>query len=128
MSDNKRVLVVDDVTSVLQVIRVALADFEIDIVTAVDGGSGLALAQELKPDLILLDIALPVMNGWEVLSTLKSDSQTSAIPVIVITAHGESGAASHARELGAVAFISKPFRPADLRRAVEFQLGGDAAA
>lgn len=128
MAVNKRVLVIDDVTSVLHVIQAALADFHIDVITAVDGGSGLALARELTPDLILLDIALPIMNGWEVLAALKSDQQTSEIPVIVITAHGESGAAAHAHESGAVAFIAKPFRPADLRRAVETHLGGDSAA
>lgn len=128
MPENQRVLVVDDVSSVLHVIEAALASFTIDIITASDGGSGLALAQQLEPDLILLDIALPVMNGWEVLDALKSDPQTSGIPVIVITAHGESGAAASARESGAVAFIAKPFRPADLRRAVEAHLGGDSAA
>jgi CheY-like chemotaxis protein len=128
VAENKRVLVIDDVASVLQVVKAALNDFDIDLITAADGGSGLALAQQLKPDLILLDLALPVLNGWDVLAALKAERATVDIPIVIITAHGESGAASEAREMGADAFIAKPFRPAELRRAVEARLTDDSAA
>lgn len=119
---NKVVLVIDDVDSVLQFIRVALAGRPVDIVTAVDGASGLELARKLVPDMVLLDLALPELNGWEVLEGLRSDPATARVPVVIVTAHGESGAAARARDLGANAFLSKPFRPTELRRLVDKHL------
>ena len=128
MAKNKVVLVIDDVNSVLQLIRGSLIDQPVDVVTALDGGSGLALAQEIKPDLILLDLALPVMDGWEVLDVLRSDPSTADLPIVIVTAHGDSNTAARAREVGADGFISKPFRPAELRRIIEAHLGEPTAA
>jgi CheY-like chemotaxis protein len=122
MRTNKVVLVIDDVDSVLQFIRVALAGRSVDIVTAIDGASGLELAKELVPDVVLLDLALPELNGWEVLEGLRSDPATARVPVVIVTAHGESGAAARARDLGANGFLSKPFRPTELRRLVDRHL------
>lgn len=127
MTTNKLVLVIDDVASVLQLIRAALTGYPVDVLTAVDGGSGLALAREVKPDLVLLDLALPVMDGWQVLSALRADPATAEVPVVIVTAHGDSNAASRAREVGASAFISKPFRPAELRRVIGKLLEDPAA-
>ncbi len=124
MRTNKVVLVIDDIDSVLQFIRVALADQAVDLVTAVDGASGLELAKQLVPDLVLLDLALPEIDGWEVLTELRTDPETRDVPVVIVTAHGESGAAARARELGANGFLSKPFRPAELRRIVDANLRG----
>lgn len=123
MPDNKVVLVVDDVQTVVQFIRGALAGYSVDVVTAPDGESGLELARELVPDLVLLDLALPGLTGWEVLSALRAEPATSHVPVVIVTAHGESGSASRARDLGADGFIAKPFRPAELRRAIQEHLG-----
>ena len=128
MRNNKVVLVIDDVKSVLQLIRAALIDHPVDVLTAADGGSGLALAQELTPDLILLDLALPVMDGWDILAALRSDPATSSVPVVIVTAHGDSDTASRAREAGADGFISKPFRPTELRRIIEGYLDTPTAA
>jgi len=127
MRKNKVVLVIDDVKSVLQLIRGALIDHPVDVLTAVDGGSGLALAQEVTPDLVLLDLALPVMDGWDILAALRADPATEHVPVVIVTAHGDSTTASRARELGADGFISKPFRPAELRRTIEGYLEDPAA-
>jgi len=128
MVKNKVVLVIDDVKSVLQLIRAALIDHPVDVLTAIDGGSGLALAQELAPDLVLLDLALPVMDGWEILAALRADPATQHVPVVIVTAHGDSDTAARARDLGANGFISKPFRPAELRRVIEGYLDPPAAA
>ncbi|MDH3540077.1 MAG: response regulator [Acidimicrobiia bacterium] len=128
MRENKVVLVIDDVKSVLQLIRAALIDHPVDVLTAIDGGSGLALAQEITPDLVLLDLALPVMDGWEILAALRADPATRNVPVVIVTAHGDSDTASRARELGADGFIAKPFRPAELRRIIEGCLHGPTAA
>ncbi len=128
MLKNKVVLVIDDVESVLQLIRAALIDHPVDVLTAGDGRSGLTLAQELTPDLVLLDLALPVLDGWDVLTALRSDPATAGVPVVIITAHGDSDSASRARDLGAEGFISKPFRPAELRRIIERILDEPTAA
>ena len=122
MTRNKVVLVIDDVQTVLQFIRGALAGYSVDVVTALDGESGLELARELVPDLVLLDLALPGVNGWEVMATLHEEEATAHIPIVIVTAHGESGAAGRAREMGAVGFIAKPFRPSELRRLIEQHL------
>jgi len=128
MRKNKVVLVIDDVKSVLQLIRGSLIDHPVDVLTASDGGSGLALAQEVTPDLVLLDLALPVMDGWDILAALRSDPATEHVPVVIVTAHGDSNTAARARELGADGFISKPFRLAELRRIIEGYLEPPAAA
>lgn len=88
----------------------------------------MALAQEIKPDLILLDLALPVMDGWEVLDALRSDPSTADLPIVMVTAHGDSDTAARARKAGADGFISKPFRPAELRRIIDEHLAEPAAA
>ena len=119
MARNKVVLVIDDVDSVLQLIRGALADRPVDLVTATDGGSGLALAREIQPDLVLLDLALPVLDGWSILAAIRADRTTASMPVVIVSAHGDSNSAARARELGADGFISKPFRPAELRRVID---------
>lgn len=128
MPENPIVLVVDDVPNVFQLIRAVLSDYEIDIRTAVDGRTGLKMAREMSPDLILLDLALPLVDGWTVLAELKSDEATRELPVVIVTAHGDSSAASRAREMGADGFISKPFRPAELRRVIDEHLGGPLSA
>jgi CheY-like chemotaxis protein len=128
MRQIKVVLVIDDVESVLQLIRGTLIGHPVDVLTASDGGSGLALAKEVTPDLVLLDLALPVMDGWDILTALRADPATEHVPVVIVTAHGDSDMAARARELGADGFISKPFRPAELRRIIESHLAPPTAA
>ena len=86
---------------------------------ALDGAEGVRMAQELLPDVILLDIAMPVMNGWEAIHLLKSHPLTKHIPVIALTAHALSEDENRARELGFDQFIRKPVEPVDVVRAVE---------
>lgn len=113
------ILVVEDAAHVLQLITASLAGASVHLVTATDGAQGLELAQELGPDLVLLDIALPGMDGFEVLRDLRGNPKTAAVPVVIITAHGDSATASRARTEGADYFIAKPFRPAELRRVID---------
>lgn len=128
MAKNKTVLVIDDVKTVLQLIRISLIDHPVDVLTAIDGASGLELAREMNPDLVLLDLALPVMDGWEILEALRAEASTADIPVVIVTAHGDSDTAARARDAGTAGFISKPFRPAELRRVINAQLGEPNAA
>lgn len=83
-----------------------------------DGPSGLVAAQESLPAVILLDIALPGMDGWEVLEKLRADPRTEHIPVVVITAHDTAESRSHADVSRANAFVGKPFDINQLRALV----------
>lgn len=112
------ILVVEDASNVLQFITASLAGAPVHVVTATDGTKGLELAHELKPDLMLLDIALPGVDGFEILREVRANPETATMPVVIVTAHGDSHTAARARDEGADYFIAKPFRPAELRRVV----------
>ncbi len=79
-----------------------------DVVTAADGAEGVRLARTEQPDLILMDLSLPVLDGWDASKLLKSDAATSHIPVIALTAHAMSGDEARARSVGCDAFETKP--------------------
>lgn len=78
------------------------------LLTAADGEEGLCLAREHRPDLVLMDLSLPVMDGWDAARRLKSDEATKQIPVIALTAHAMSGDDDRAREVGCDDFDTKP--------------------
>ena len=123
---NSVVLVIEDVASVTQFISAALAADPVHIVTATDGRQGQRLVAELLPDLVLLDLALPGVEGFEILESIRANPDTANTPVVIITAHGDSGTAAEAKDRGANAFLAKPFRPAELRRVVSRFLPGTA--
>jgi len=92
------------------------------VVTAVDGEQGLAMAQADKPDLILMDMSLPVMDGWEATRRLKSSPDTQLIPIISLTAHAMAGDREKALEAGADDYDTKPVEFARLMDKIEMQL------
>lgn len=120
----KNVLVVEDSASVRRLIEVCLRTLELDITAAEDGVKGLAMAQAAIPDVIVLDIGLPSMDGWEVLRELRGANDTKDIKVLVLTAHAQPEVAAQAEEGGADAFMTKPFRPPELREQIEKLLAG----
>lgn len=115
------VLVVDDVETNIDIIVETLSE-EYDIMVAMDGQTALDLVAESPPDLILLDIMMPEMDGYEVCSYLKNDPITRAIPIIFLTAMTEKQDEAHGLELGAVDFITKPFSPELVKARVKNQL------
>ncbi len=125
---NSVILVIEDVVSTTHFISAVLAADPFQIVTATDGRKGQQLVAELVPDLVLLDLALPEVDGFDVLDSIRADPATAATPVVIITAHGDSSTAAEARDRGADAFISKPFRPAELRRVINRFLPPTTAA
>ena len=122
------VLVIEDIPHVVQLIRGALADLSLEVVATTNGEEGLVQAAELDPTVVLLDLGLPGMDGFEVLRRLRADAATSDLPVIVVTAHADSETAAQVRALGADEFVAKPFRPSELRRFLDRYLAPDSLA
>jgi CheY-like chemotaxis protein len=109
-----RVLVIDDEPDVLLLCRLNLQQHGRELLEASEGSRALELARERHPDVIVLDLMLPGMNGFDVLETLKRDASTSDIPVVVLTAKSLRADRERSQELGASGFLTKPFLPSEL--------------
>lgn len=114
-----RILVVEDENNILKSVEYCLEQAGYIVVTAQDGLSGIQIALETKPDLILLDLILPKMNGYLVCETLKSEESTSSIPIVVMSAKAEEEDFQKARVQGADDYLVKPFTPDELRKKVK---------
>ena len=110
----KKILAIDDENDVLVIIKSALKSEGYDVLTANNGYDGLAIAQDDKPDLILLDLMMPEMDGFEVLENLRDNETTMDIPVIVLTGLSERGKIREALDKGVNYYIMKPFEYHDL--------------
>ncbi len=108
--DKQTVLVVDDATENIDVLNGILSDLY-NVKVAINGMMALKIAQKLKPDLILLDIMMPGMDGYEVCTKLKSNIETQKIPVIFVTAKDQTVDETRGFEVGAVDYITKPVSP-----------------
>ena len=107
----------------MQVRRLERKGFEVLI--AMDGRQGVEVATEKLPDLILMDLNLPVMDGWEATRRLKSAPETRGIPIIALTAHASSGDREKAMKAGCDEYVSKPIDMAQLVAMIEKTLSGD---
>lgn len=112
---SKRVLVVEDSQVIQRLVEVCLRPAGFEVSLASDGPSGLAAALNDPPDLVILDVGLPGMDGWEVLSHIRADERTRNVTVLVLTAHAQEETREKADRDGADAFLTKPFRPNELR-------------
>jgi two-component system, OmpR family, phosphate regulon response regulator PhoB len=121
-----RVLVVDDEPDVLLLCRLNLEQRGHQVLEAPDGDEALDLARREAPDLVVLDLMLPGIDGYQVLQTLRADEATSGIPVLVLTAKSLQADRERSRQLGAAAFLTKPFLPDELCDMVDGVLAGDA--
>jgi two-component system, OmpR family, alkaline phosphatase synthesis response regulator PhoP len=110
----KKVLIVDDEPGVVKMIRYLLEKNSFAVVTATEGEEGTKLAELEKPDLILMDIMMPVIDGNEATRRLKENEATKSIPVIMLSALGQEGDVAKSLELGAIDYIVKPFHPQEL--------------
>jgi DNA-binding response OmpR family regulator len=114
-----RVLVVDDEAPIRLLCRVNLEAEKMEVLEAADGESGLATARTEKPDVVLLDVMMPGMDGWEVAERLLDDDATREIPLVFLTARAELRDRARGLELGGVDYITKPFNPVELASVVE---------
>lgn len=103
----KTVLVVEDSVTQVMHIRTLLEDEGLNVVLAVDGEMGLDMAKRLHPDLVILDLQMPRMNGFQVIQQLRKMDETSDIPIILFSAHNEAETQTMGVQLGAVEFIPK---------------------
>ena len=111
---SKRILLVDDELHTIRLLQPRLATNGYDVIVAVDGQEGLKKAREEGPDLILLDLMLPKIDGYKICRMLKFDESYKHIPVIIFTARAQEEDERLAFEVGADAYITKPFKPEEL--------------
>lgn len=117
------ILVVDDVEDGRIVVCDFLALRGFELATAADGVEAVEKARELRPDLILMDVWLPNMDGLEATRRIKADPRTSGVPILALTAHALASARAEAEAAGCDGVITKPFFPRDLEREVRRHLG-----
>jgi DNA-binding response OmpR family regulator len=115
----QRILVVDDEDDILHFLELVLGDKGYDVITASNGHEALASAQANVPDLMLLDIMMPQMDGWEVLKLLRVDEKTAAVPVAMLSARTDAQDRVQGLQEGAVDYICKPFSLQDLLGKIE---------
>lgn len=115
----KTVLVVDDESHIRRLIEFTLKKGRYHLVMAANGREALELAVSERPDLIILDVLMPEMDGIEALQHLKANASTAAIPVILLTGIGQSNTREKAEQEGTAVYLTKPFSPNKLLREVE---------
>ena len=119
----RKVLVVDDEPSIAKILRKQLEVAGFDVTVAVDGEEGFNKVREWRPELVLLDVMLPKINGHEVCKLLKADPELKAIPVIMLTAKTQRQDQDLAQQQGADAFLTKPFQLSELLAKAKSLLG-----
>jgi len=108
------VLVIDDEAPIRLLCRVNLEAEGMDVLEAADGPTGLEQAREKAPDVVLLDVMMPGLDGWQVAEQLLQDERTSDIPIIFLTARAEFRDRARGLDIGGVDYVTKPFNPLEL--------------
>src|SRR5919199_3669490 len=118
-----RVLVIDDEAPIRLLCRVNLEAEGMDVLEAADGPSGLEKARAETPDVVLLDVMMPGLDGWRVAEELLDDQRTQKIPIVFLTARAELRDRARGLDLGGVDYVTKPFNPVELAPLVRGLLG-----
>jgi two-component system, OmpR family, alkaline phosphatase synthesis response regulator PhoP len=114
-----KVLVIDDEAPIRLLCRVNLEAESMDVIEAADGPSGVEKARDERPDVILLDVMMPGLDGWRVAEQLLEDDRTRSIPIIFLTARAEFRDRARGLDIGGVDYITKPFNPLELAPLVQ---------
>jgi DNA-binding response OmpR family regulator len=114
LNDKKKILLVEDEKDMAYAVTLQLEAKGYEVITASDGREGLEKARMKKPDLIILDLMLPKIDGYKVCRMLKFDSKYKDIPIIIFTARAQDSDKNTGKEVGADAYITKPFEPSAL--------------
>ena len=113
-----RVLIVDDEAPIRLLCRVNLEAEKMDVVEASDGIAGLEAARRERPDVILLDVMMPGLDGWRVAEELLEDPDTKSIPIVFLTARAELRDQARGLDLGGLDYVTKPFNPVELAQTI----------
>ncbi|MBL8675292.1 MAG: response regulator [Rhodospirillales bacterium] len=119
----KRVLVIEDTEDNRRIVRDLLTSVGYELIEAVDGGEGVEAAIREVPDLILMDIQLPVFDGYEATRRIKANEGTRHIPIIAVTSYALSGDDQKAKDAGCDAYLAKPYSPRQLLAMIRTHLG-----
>ena len=119
----KRVLVVDDHPPTVQLIRTALEGMGLEVESAGNGAEGLLAIQQRPPDLVILDVMMPVMDGFQTMQVLRSDAKTENLPILLLTARSADADIARGWSSGASCYLTKPFQLAELASVVKRMLG-----
>ena len=114
MAEKSRILLVDDEPSIVKMVGKRLEVEGFEVLVAMDGQEGLTKAQAERPDLIILDLMLPKLNGYEVCTMLKQDTRYQKIPIVLFTAKAQDKDEKLGMQCGANAYVRKPFRAQEL--------------
>lgn len=119
----KKIIIVDDEPDILKTIEIFLKGEGFNVITAADGITALDKIRRERPDLVILDIMLPKLDGYKVCRMLKFDSKFKTIPVVILTARAQEVDEKKAKEVHADAYITKPFQPDVLLEKIKSLLG-----
>lgn len=117
--DKKRILLVEDEKDMVYAVTLQLQEAGFEVLTAYSGQEGLEKARKEKPNLIILDLMLPKMDGYKVCGLLKADTRYNKIPIIMFTARAQESDKKMGEEVGADAYITKPFEPQVLLKKIK---------
>jgi two-component system cell cycle response regulator DivK len=120
---SKRVLAVEDQEDNMQILRDAIVNAGYEIIEAENGEQALALAAKHRPDLILMDIQIPIIDGYEATRRIKADPALRSIPIIAVTSHALDGGEQKARAAGCDDFVAKPYSPRQLLAKIRQYIG-----
>ena len=110
----QKILIVEDNFDNMNLVRLLLEREGYQVLQASDGEQGLAIARQQTPDLIALDLDMPIMDGWEFVGVAKADENLRSIPIVVVTAHLLPGERNRVLKEGCAGYVSKPFKVKDL--------------
>lgn len=120
----KRILMIDDDPTILQMLKLSFARTDFEVITANEGETGLKLFSEQHPDLILVDIAMPGIDGYQVVEEIRNrDDEGKSVPIIILTAHEQPVMRNYANEVGANLYLTKPVVPSKLIEHIGKMLG-----
>ncbi|RYX85878.1 response regulator transcription factor [bacterium] len=111
---SKKILAVDDEKHILRLVQINLEKAGYDVYTGSNGQEAVDKTREISPDLIVMDVMMPIMDGFDALKTLKADPATAGIPVIMLTAKAQDADVFHGWQSGADLYLTKPFNPMEL--------------
>ncbi len=121
--DKKRILIIDDEAQMVQMVQMRLEAVGYEVIKAHDGQTGLEMAKQENPDLIILDVMMPKMDGYKVCGLLKADARYNKIPIIMFTARAQESDKELSEDVGANAYINKPLNAEDMMNKIKKLLG-----